>query len=242
MVYESVGGREEQHLPVPDEQLRAYHLEELAIAREVVGAQVLSYLPEDVRVVLDVGCGAGQTLVALAARPALVRVGVDSDQAALGILRESDAGMMLLAGSGEALPLASGSCDAVICRVALPYMHVATALGEMARVLRPGGRVFLTLHPYELVLRHLLEDAGALRLRGVLYRAFVLVNGLLLHATGRQTRYPLNRKRQETFQTAGGMRRLLEAAGLHVLEISHDGEFVVRASKPSVPMLPGNLQ
>ena len=45
-------------------------------------------------------------------------------------------------GDAEALPFPDGSCDAVICECALCiFPDKATAATEMARVLRPGGRV-----------------------------------------------------------------------------------------------------
>lgn len=45
-------------------------------------------------------------------------------------------------GDAEALPLPEGSCDAVVCECALcTFPDKATAAREMARILRPGGRV-----------------------------------------------------------------------------------------------------
>src|SRR5690606_12979241 len=129
-------------------------------------------------------------------------------------------------GQGEAIPIASESCDAVFCRVAMPYMNISRALAEMLRVLRPGGWLWLTLHPREMVVRQLRGDLVAHRWRGVLYRCFVLANGMLCNATGIQLRYPFNRSRQETFQTPAGMRRLLRKAGFEILAIETDGTFV----------------
>lgn len=48
-------------------------------------------------------------------------------------------------GDAEALPLRDGLADAVICECALcTFPDKATAIAEMARVLRPGGRLGLT--------------------------------------------------------------------------------------------------
>lgn len=42
----------------------------------------------------------------------------------------------------EALTVADGSCDAVVCRLGLFFLpNLSTALGEMRRVLKPGGRI-----------------------------------------------------------------------------------------------------
>lgn len=48
-------------------------------------------------------------------------------------------------GDAEALPLSDGMYDAVVCECALcTFPDKATAASEMARVLRPGGRVGIT--------------------------------------------------------------------------------------------------
>ena len=48
-------------------------------------------------------------------------------------------------GDAEELPLPDGCFDAVICECALcVFPDKATAAAEMARVLRPGGRLGLT--------------------------------------------------------------------------------------------------
>ncbi|MBI3939694.1 MAG: class I SAM-dependent methyltransferase [Acidobacteria bacterium] len=73
------------------------------------------------------------------------------------------------------LPLAAGSVDRVLCIVTLEHVNdPAAALGECARVLKPGGRLYLVTpmmweehqvpHDYfrftSWGLRHLLEGAG----------------------------------------------------------------------------------
>jgi ubiquinone/menaquinone biosynthesis C-methylase UbiE len=57
---------------------------------------------------------------------------------------------------GEALPLADQSIDIVICHNAIDHMLDPTeALGEMARVLRPGGTALLMIHTFPSWLRPL---------------------------------------------------------------------------------------
>ena len=205
-----------------------YHLHELEIARTPGDPRrVMPPLRPGVRSVLDVGCGAGQTLIASDLGPGVLAVGVDVDQHALALGRRLTDHVQLAGAKGEALPFRDASFDMVICRVALPYMHVPTALAEMARVLRPGGEIWLTLHPASMTLRELAERVWAGDVRAALYRAYVLANGIALHLAGRQFPFPLGDRRTESFQTAGGMARLLRAAGFVSLERRESPFFVM---------------
>ena len=96
--------------------------------------------------VLDLGCGAGRFVAALAAAGA-DPVGVELAEAALERARRNAPGadLRLLEPDGS-LPLAHGSVDLVWCSEVLE--HVADAghlLLEARRVLRPGGRLLVTV-------------------------------------------------------------------------------------------------
>jgi len=209
-----------------------YHLHELEIARTPGDPRrVMPPVPPGVRSVLDVGCGAGQTLIATDLGPDVLAVGVDVDQHALALGRRLTDDVLLAGAQGEALPFRDGAFDMVLCRVALPYMHVPTALAEMARVLRPGGELWLTLHPASMTLRELAERVRARDARAALYRAYVLANGVALHLAGRQFPFPGGHHRQESFQTEGGMTRLLRSAGFGSIERRASPFFVMTAVK-----------
>jgi SAM-dependent methyltransferase len=93
--------------------------------------------------VLDVGCGSGDWLAALARFNTRV-VGVDIDEDMLSLARARSSGsdnVEIRAVAAEALDLPDGEFDAVTCFTALPYLDQDTALSEMARVLRPAGRL-----------------------------------------------------------------------------------------------------
>lgn len=104
-------------------------------------------LPRD-GVVVDVGCGEGQ-VSRLAAAAGLGVVGVDPAPAQIAVAHERGGGARYLLGSATDLPLRRASADvAVACLV---FEHIddhVSALGEVARVLRPGGTfLFLLNHP-----------------------------------------------------------------------------------------------
>ncbi|MFN7970918.1 MAG: methyltransferase domain-containing protein [Acidobacteriota bacterium] len=102
-------------------------------------------------VVVDVGCGAGMDLLLAARRvgPAGRAVGVDMTESMRARARDAAhaAGLgnvEVLAGDAESLPLPDATADVVISNGVL---NLATdkgkAFSEIARVLKPGGRLML---------------------------------------------------------------------------------------------------
>jgi demethylmenaquinone methyltransferase/2-methoxy-6-polyprenyl-1,4-benzoquinol methylase len=101
--------------------------------------EALAVRPDD-RVV-DLACGTGD-LAAEAARAGARVVGIDVSMGMLRMARGRRAGALLVRGSGDALPVQSGTIDGVTCGFALRnFVAVEPVLAEIARVLRPGGRV-----------------------------------------------------------------------------------------------------
>ena len=98
-------------------------------------------------VVGDLGCGTGTMSVALAPFVARV-VAVDNSPAMLNAAKRRLAGaetVELRRGDLEQLPISDGELDAAVLTLVLPYLAApARALGEVARVVRPGGRLLVT--------------------------------------------------------------------------------------------------
>ena len=98
--------------------------------------------------VLDVACGTGAVAIALARRYGCFVVGVDQSREMLAVGRErvaraGETGRIRLEeGRAEDLPYDDASFDAVTFTYLLRYVDdPAATLRELARVVRPGGRV-----------------------------------------------------------------------------------------------------
>jgi ubiquinone/menaquinone biosynthesis C-methylase UbiE len=217
---------------VDNDRKRQYHLDEFAIARNLNDPRrVVPTIPNGSHRILDVGCGAGATLSVceIDGEPFLCGVDVDHDSLRLG--RELFPAAHYIQAQGESLPFPSGQFDFAIARVSLPYMDVPRALSEIARVLRPGGGVWLVLHPFSLVRQELLGSVRRLDLKDCAFRTYVIVNGLWMHFTGQMFSHPLRPGRYESFQTNRSIRTALLGAGLTDVKISRGRFFIATARK-----------
>jgi ubiquinone/menaquinone biosynthesis C-methylase UbiE len=209
-----------------------YHRLELSIAANRDDKRrVIPRVETRHRRILDVGCGAGQTLIGCNLPEDVFAVGLDRDDSAIALGKQLTTAIHFVIGEGAALPFADGSFDLVICRVALPYMHVARALSEMARVSVAGGDLWLVLHPFSMTAGELGANIAHLQLKAGLYRTWVLMNGFALHVLGRQWRWPAQSGGYETCQTNKAITRALRAAGFDQIRITRENHFVVTATK-----------
>jgi SAM-dependent methyltransferase len=98
--------------------------------------------------VLEVGCGAAQWSIALAAQGVDVTA-LDVSSGQLAHARATDTSLPLVLASGEELPFGDASFDVVFCdHGALSFCEPAVIVPEVARALRPGGLLaFCTTHP-----------------------------------------------------------------------------------------------
>ncbi len=101
--------------------------------------------------VVDVASGAGTSAMLAAREYGCEVVGVDYGSTAVaGARAEAEAqglahSVSFVEGDAEALPLGDASFDVAVCECALcTFPDKATAVAEMRRVLRPGGRLVLS--------------------------------------------------------------------------------------------------
>ncbi len=115
----------------------------LALAGDVAGRRIL-----------DAGCGSGPLFAALRDRGAIV-TGFDSSAGMLDQARRrlGDDANLQLADISRPLPYADGAFDDVLASLVLHYLEDwGPALAELRRVLKPGGRLIMSVdHPFAVV-------------------------------------------------------------------------------------------
>jgi demethylmenaquinone methyltransferase/2-methoxy-6-polyprenyl-1,4-benzoquinol methylase len=103
--------------------------------------------PADGERLLDVATGTGMVAAELLSRASCTVVGIDQSPQMLAAARarfgaEDSTRIRLIEGEAEALPFADGSFDALTFTYLLRYVDDPPAtMRELARVVRPGGRI-----------------------------------------------------------------------------------------------------
>jgi ubiquinone/menaquinone biosynthesis C-methylase UbiE len=122
----------------------------LALAGEVAGRRIL-----------DAGCGSGPLFAALRDRGAIV-TGFDKSAGMLELARRrlGDDADLQVADLGSPLPFPDGTFDDATASLVLHYLQDwGPALAELRRVLKPGGRLIVSVdHPFAINLMH--REAG----------------------------------------------------------------------------------
>ncbi|WP_319445840.1 MULTISPECIES: class I SAM-dependent methyltransferase [unclassified Mycobacterium] len=99
-------------------------------------------LPNGARDVLDLGAGTGKLTIRLVER-GLTVFAVDPIPEMLEVLSGSLPDTPALLGTAEEIPLPDNSVDSVLVAQAWHWFDLERAVAEVARVLRPGGRLGL---------------------------------------------------------------------------------------------------
>ena len=106
-------------------------------------AEAIDWLvPAHATQVADVGAGTGKLTRQLRER-GLDVIAVEPSPGMREQLHKAVPGVSVLAGTGEEIPLADGTVDAVFVAQAWHWVDPARAVPEVARVLAPGGRLAL---------------------------------------------------------------------------------------------------
>ncbi len=137
---------------------------------ETVTRLVARLAPRPTDRVLDIGTGAGHTALAFAPVVASVAA-LDLTRPMLDEVRRNArergiANVTVQQGAAEWLPFVDASFDVVSCRLTTHHFaDLPRAIGEIARVLRRGGRLVVadTMVPEDDVLDHAINDIETLR-------------------------------------------------------------------------------
>jgi SAM-dependent methyltransferase len=166
--------------------------------------------------VLDVGCSGGHELLPFVVEKGAFGVGVDVEpevgQSSLFHEYAPGAKVSFVRASAEFLPFQSENFEVVVCRLALPYMDNARALGEIARVLRPNGRLLLRVHYPRYYVRKFCVGLRSFDVLSMIHSLRVLLAGMIYSVVGKQPRgrFPSS----ETFQILTRLKRELSKYGL----------------------------
>jgi SAM-dependent methyltransferase len=149
--------------------------------------------------VLDVACGTGaltRTVAACVGRAGHA-IGLDANPQMLGVARRLDPSIEWLEGRAEALPLPDASVDAVVSQFGLMFFDDrVAALREMARVLKPGGRLVVAVcdaverSPGYGALAALLHELFGARVADAFRGPFAIGDAALLSRLAQQAGLP----------------------------------------------------
>jgi ubiquinone/menaquinone biosynthesis C-methylase UbiE len=204
---------------VPGYHKGAYHILQRRLfgtrrfSREVEYRAVVGWLGEAGVRSLDVACGTGDFSWALALRGDRV-VALDRDREALTLAREVQPhleGVVIVEGDALQLPFRDGSFDLCFCNSSLEHFDDGPGgLREMARVLRPGGRLVLTTDAFPRRLTPLARWLPDLWVKSELRGADRHARTKAQHA---------GRHHVVRYYTPASLAQAMQAAGLEVREV-----------------------
>lgn len=222
-----------QRPPNPAETYEAYFVP--AIFRPWTDVLLAAARPSPGAQALDVACGTGivaRTVASLVGASGSV-VGLDISPAMLAVARQAPlppgaAPITWKEGSAQALPFPDATFDLVLCQQGLQFFPDGqAAVREMRRVLRPGGRVVISVwqtlahNPvYDLLDKELIRRIGSPRAA----IPFSLGEVAML----------------ESILAAGGFRRVTITQAQQVIRLPQPDRFVeltIEASAAAVPEL-----
>jgi SAM-dependent methyltransferase len=209
-----------------------YHLAELEIALDPTRPEhILPVLTSSRVGVVDVGCGIGQLFVAKGDEvpPGVPRYGFDIDPTVIEYAkgRWPDRAQFGVA-PAEKIPLPDGSVDFYVSRVTLPLADIPAALREAARVLVPGGTLWVTLHPISMTFGQIGRAVRTGRVKELVMRTIVLANGLAFHLFGTGRRILGIR---DSWQSESRMRRELDKGFRDVKVTTNGRHFLIEATR-----------
>lgn len=193
-----------------------YHLKELEIALNPNdNRMVLPSLLDTDKVILDIGCGIGQTFLALNCTDRKC-IGIDIDQEAIKYgIKNYGSKIQFILSDARQLPIPSNFINLVFSRVSLPYTNIPKVIKEIKRVLKKDGRVWMTLHSRKVANKYLREAIKSpLDIKRLVHVIYILVNGYFLKYFG--IVFPFFNGGYESWQDTSAMKKMLLSNGFEV--------------------------
>lgn len=165
--------------------------------------------------VLDVGCGNGKDLT----HPVYAEAqkwGIDPDECGIEAGRKAFPGITLVRGVAEDLPFDDAHFDVVTARVSLIYTKIPMALLQIARVMKPGGYLCLSLHDWR---RHWLSVKDVRTPKRAIDITYITLASWCYALTDWIPPRPWAPKTRETYQVFFRIRRTLAKLGFEDITI-----------------------
>jgi SAM-dependent methyltransferase len=230
---QSAGLVDANSIMTPLGKTTVYHLEEYELQgskEQFLPQRFLESLTPGSRVV-DIGCGAGQTLQRLRSFGQSELIGLDIDLSALAVGCRIDEGsarpIRFVCSSAEALPFADNQFTHAICRVAINYMHQGRALREMARIVKPGGLISVHVEGPGFDWQLVRSAANA---RALVCRLRDAAIGVALALTGWQPAPGARFSGGRAFGTVRRFKKVVAQAGCEIIDcelMTHRGRLVL---------------
>lgn len=176
--------------------------------------------------VLDAACGMGQWTVAME-QIGNSAVGIDLMPSRISVARELAAShggnCEFFQGSIEALPFPDSSFDGVFCYGAFMFTKMRVSLGEFARVLKPGGILYINCNTWGWYA-HLIIDRGLKKGNfSIIYSALYLIARKLMG------------KSSQILVSESWIRKELSDAGFSIAALGPEGGVSVMSSHSVLP-------
>jgi ubiquinone/menaquinone biosynthesis C-methylase UbiE len=208
-----------------------YHLKELEIAKDPKNPNHVmpTDFSDDDQLILDIGCGIGQTLAAAELGNGAFLIGMDIDFQSISYGKNKFNNIVFINANAHNVPFKDRSFDLVISRVCLPYTNIHKSIREISRVIKYDGKIWLTLYSFSKALGYLASSISKFEIKNTILVCILLINGTLSFF-GIRLYWPFV-KRYESFQTKYGIKRLLKKNSFQDINIIRNEHFVVTARK-----------
>ncbi len=176
--------------------------------------------------VLDAACGMGQWAIGLTQLGNQVE-GIDLMESRITVAKAlstaNDQSYQMHCGSIEELPYANGSFDGVFCYGAFMFTDMPRTLHEFARVLKPGGRLYLNGNTWGWYA-HLILDRGLKAGNFSLIRAALRM--IVRTFAGRSTQVVI---------TEGWLRKRLQETSFSIIALGTEGCVSLKPNQSDLP-------
>lgn len=192
-----------------------YHKRELEIAKSTTDHRsILPNVLDSDKTILDIGCGIGQSFIALdCTDKTCIGMDIDEEAIAYGIEKYGNDIQYILS-DAKRIPMPSNGFDLAFSRVSLPYTNIPQVVKEVKRVLKKDGRIWMTLHNWDIANEYWEEAKKSRNIKRLLHVSYILANGYCLKYFG--FLFPFLNGRYESWQDIPAMKKLLTKNGFEV--------------------------